>query len=75
MKLSELKRLSHSLSIHDPGIAASRLHDELIKMGIAPGNFYQELEMDSPFVDTHRDISYQYSLSQPRFLRTSVLSE
>ena len=61
MKLSELKRLSHSLSIHDPGIAASRLHDELIKMGIDPGNFYQELEMDSPFVDTHRDISYSNS--------------
>lgn len=61
MKLSELKRLSHSLSIHDPGIAASRLHDELTKMGIDPGNFYQELEMDSPFVDTHRDLTYSNS--------------
>ena len=30
-------------------------------MGIDPGNFYQELEMDSSFVDTHRDISYSNS--------------
>lgn len=58
MKLSELKKLSHSLSIHNPGIAASQLHEEMVKLGIDPGNFYQELEMDSPFVDTHRDISY-----------------
>lgn len=30
-------------------------------MGIDPGNFYQELEMDSPFVDTHRDVTYSNS--------------
>jgi len=26
--------------------------------GVDPGNFYQELEMSAPFVNTHRDVSY-----------------
>ena len=31
----------------------------LRSLGLDPGNLYQELEMDSRFVDTHQDISYQ----------------
>lgn len=58
MKLSEIKKLSQSLPAQAPGADASRLPEELIKLGIDPGSFYQELEMDSPYVDTHRDISY-----------------
>lgn len=58
MKLSEIKRLSLSLPVQDPGKIAASLPEELVRLGIDPGSFYQELEMDSPFVDTHRDLSY-----------------
>lgn len=58
MKLSEIQKLSQHLSIQNPGAFAARLPEELAKLGIDPGNFYQELEMDSPYVDTHQDISY-----------------
>lgn len=33
-------------------------------MGLTFGNFYQELEMDSPYVDTHQDVSYSNAALQ-----------
>lgn len=35
-----------------------RVVSHLKEMGIDPSNFYQELEMSSRFVNTHRDVSY-----------------
>ena len=35
-----------------------RIVSHLKEMGIDPSNFYQELEMSSRFVNTHRDVSY-----------------
>ena len=35
-----------------------RILSHLKEMGIDPSNFYQELEMSSRFVNTHRDVSY-----------------
>lgn len=35
-----------------------KMLDMLKEMGIDPGNFYQELEMSSRYVNTHRDVSY-----------------
>lgn len=35
-----------------------------MKLGLEPGTFYQELEMESPFVDTHRDVSFSNSNMQ-----------
>lgn len=61
MKLSEIKKLSQCLPSHNPDLAAARLPEELVRLGIDPGSFYQELEMDSPYVDTHRDVSYSNS--------------
>lgn len=58
MKLSEIKKLSQNLEVREPGVIVSRLPDALQTLGIDPGSFYQELEMESPFVDTHRDVSY-----------------
>ena len=34
------------------------IHTLFQNMGLTPGSLYQELEMDSPYVDTHQDISY-----------------
>lgn len=58
MKLSDIRKLSHDFpgaaEHHDP----SQLQAVLKTMGIEYDNFYQELEMDSPYVNTHIDISY-----------------
>ena len=56
MKLSEIKRLTSSLP--ETRSNSFRMAEELQKLGIDPGSFYQELEMDSPYVDTHQDVSY-----------------
>lgn len=39
-----------------------RLHDFLRGMGIDPSNIYQELEMSSPYVDTHQDTSFSNAM-------------
>ena len=57
MKLSYLSKLTQSLPAGaDPTDAAWR-NAFLRSQGLDPGNLYQELEMDSPFVNTHRDTS------------------
>lgn len=57
MKLSDLQKLAPvrpgSLS-SDPE-ALARL---LTQAGIDPNHFYQEIEMSSPYVDTHQDTTY-----------------
>lgn len=73
MKLSETKNISEILKkigIHeDPKNMSPEDMEKLAKnpdirsalfnaFGGASRNFYQELEMDSPYVNTHRDISY-----------------
>ena len=40
------------------------MQEQLLELKLDPGTFYQELEMTSRFVDTHRDISYSNSRMQ-----------
>lgn len=55
MKLGELQRLAKAFS----GAPSQELLREHIEsMGLDPNRLYQELEMTSPYVDTHRDTSY-----------------
>ena len=58
MKLSELRKISKLLSQSNKEI--SQNHTQMIfqKLGFDPGSFYQELEMDSVYADTHQDISH-----------------
>ena len=58
MKLSELRMLMHNWprDIDPADAAASRGYVK--HLGLEPGELYQELEMESRFVDTHRDISF-----------------
>ena len=58
MKLSVLREI---MSKTTPGseLATQTQQDAFLRqMGLEPGDIYQELEMDSPYVDTHKDISY-----------------
>ena len=47
-------------SVSSSGTNNSPTHTSLIlqEFGYDPGNFYQELEMDSPYVDTHQDVTH-----------------
>ncbi len=57
MKLSHLRKMMQDLP-PDADPTNPEWRDEYVKkMGVELGDIYQELEMDSRFVDTHRDIS------------------
>ena len=58
MRLSDLKKLSEGLSGPESVNQAEAMYSRLRELGYDPGNLYQELEMTSRYVDTHRDTSY-----------------
>ena len=58
MKLGDLRKFFGDFG----GLNSAQAHTEaerrLREAGLDPGAFYQELEMTSPLVDTHRDVSW-----------------
>ena len=58
MKLSEIRNISQKFPNASGRLDSGQLQELLKSMGYDCENFYQELEMDSPYVDTHIDISY-----------------
>lgn len=58
MKLEELQKLTRFLPAEGTPDAQKLMEARVRELGLDPGSFYQELEMSSPFVDTHRDISW-----------------
>lgn len=57
MKLDDVRKLASVDFPHTPE-GQQKIHDYLRSLGIDPENMYQELEMSSPFVDTHRDSTF-----------------
>lgn len=57
MKLDDVRKLAQ-LEFPRTAEGQRKLHAHLRAMGIDPANLYQELEMSSPCVNTHRDVSY-----------------
>ena len=57
MKLDDVRRFVEVPQPFSPE-SQQRIHEYLISIGIDPSNLYQELEMSSPFVNTHRDVTY-----------------
>ena len=57
MKLDDVRKLAQ-LELPRDANGQQLLHAQLRALGIDPADLYQELEMSSPFVNTHRDISY-----------------
>lgn len=56
MKLSEIRKLTQKLQITSDNV---RNRAEIWReLGLEPGTIYQELEMESRYVDTHQDTSY-----------------
>ena len=58
MKLGELQKIARSLAELNGSQTQKMLNEQMLTLGIDPNTFYQELEMTSRFVDTHRDTSY-----------------
>lgn len=71
MKLHEVRKLAAMARPFSPE-SQQQMHEFLLSVGIDPSNLYQELEMSSPFVNTHRDISYT---SQPVSLHSHTYVE
>ncbi len=58
MKINELQSLLGYIPDPRDLQEGDRMFHLMGQIGLEPGNFYQELEMDSPLVNTHRDSSY-----------------
>ncbi|MBQ2854843.1 MAG: helix-turn-helix domain-containing protein [Oscillospiraceae bacterium] len=58
MKLSELRKLTGDFPRPESPEEYRDFLDRMEALGIDPGNFYQELEMTSRLVETHRDVSW-----------------
>jgi len=61
VKLSELKKISQFLPDTKTSVSPKHAQEHIQSLGLDLSSFYQELEMDSPYVDTHQDISYTNS--------------
>lgn len=67
MKLSKIKVCIEEITRENPGIqepSSEELKQYLQKHGRPIENLYQEMEMDSRYVDTHSDISYTKDVVQ-----------
>lgn len=58
MKLSEIRILTQNLPNPSYHVESANLMEHVKILGLDTTSFHQELEMDSPFVDTYRDITY-----------------
>ncbi len=58
MKLSEIRRVMNAMGQISSDADQKQRIDELKKLGMELGTLYQELEMESRYVDTHQDTSY-----------------
>ena len=58
MKLSDIRKLTQQLSPDINRADPAQRNALLRSLGYEPGSLYQELEMESRFVDTHQDISW-----------------
>jgi AraC-like DNA-binding protein len=63
VKISDIRKLVETASKSNININEYQLHN-IQDFGLQFHNFYQELEMESPYVDTHIDISYSNATFQ-----------
>lgn len=61
MKSAELRKIISSFSGISPADLQNQIPQIIQNLGLDPNTLYQELEMTSRYVDTHRDTSYSNS--------------
>jgi len=57
VKLKDINGLMQSASRRNTPKSQQEIYEFLLRRGMEPGSFYQELEMSSRYADTHRDVS------------------
>ena len=57
MKIDDMRKLSRMEWVHTEE-GYRKMMDQLQELGFDPSKLYQELEMSSRYVNTHRDVSY-----------------
>jgi len=58
MKLEDVQKLSQAVAAGVNIKDQNEMYELILSMGLDPNTIYQELEMSSDLVDTHRDVSY-----------------
>ena len=58
MKLSEMRALTQKMPNPSYHVESANMMEHVKILGLDTAAFHQELEMDSPYVDTYRDITY-----------------
>lgn len=58
MKLSEMRALTQKIPNPSYHVESANMMEHVKILGLDTTSFHQELEMDSPYVDTYRDITY-----------------
>ena len=58
MKLGILHQLVQDMENLEGPQLQQKMQERMQQLGLNPGNLYQELEMTSRYVDTHRDTSH-----------------
>ena len=61
MKIEEVLKMSGKMPFSGAEMIPGRMEQYLRQAGMEPGDFYQELEMSSRYVDTHQDVTYSNS--------------
>ena len=64
MKLDELKKIAAGMPYPPSAEQYEQMRRQIQQLGLDPDNLYQELEMSSPYVDSHRDISHSAGMAQ-----------
>jgi len=58
VKLSEMRALTQKMPNPSYQVESANMMEHVKILGLDTTSFHQELEMDSPYVDTYRDITY-----------------
>lgn len=64
MKINELRKLTQNYTTPTTPQEQQVQYDYLRSLGIEPTSFYQEMDMSSRYVDTHRDVSFSNTMVQ-----------
>ena len=80
MKISDIQKMSQNYPSISRYTSEQAMQDYFLKLGLDPSDLYQEMEMESRFVDTHQDTSssnanvqlHSHSFFELLYCRSSV---
>lgn len=64
MKISDMRKMTHNFPNLNVQSDEAQINQFMLQLGLDPSDLYQELEMESRFVDTHQDTTHSNSSVQ-----------